>query len=118
MFVTSPAHTNIHLSEQPNVRHTLPIPMVYEHVSTEPIPWEYHLLTIDTREQALPDVTQLNELGRVGWLLVGILDQGVSERSSPRSEAAMTAATLRGLDQGVSKRSSLVHYYFVRQQVK
>jgi len=47
------------------------IPMVYEKVPTSPTPWEYHVLTVDTSEGALPNVVQLNELGQQGWMLAG-----------------------------------------------
>ncbi len=90
MFAALSSRINNLLSEQPNVHHTLPVPMVYERVRVEPASWEYHVLTVDVREDALPDVARLNELGREGWLLVGVLDQGATGRSS------------------------LVHHYFVR----
>jgi hypothetical protein len=93
MFVASPRHTHNLMSEQPNARYSLPIPMVYENVRVELANWEYHILTIDAREETLPDAARLNELGREGWLLVGIVDQGATGRSS------------------------LIHYYFVRQKV-
>jgi hypothetical protein len=80
------------LSEQKDVPGSLHVPMVYEQVPVEPAHWEYRVLTVDTREEDLPDVVQLNELGAQGWLLVGVLDQGAKERSSK------------------------VHYYFVRQK--
>jgi hypothetical protein len=69
------------------------VPMVYEKVSPKPVSWEYHLLTIDTREMALPGAEQLNELGGEGWILAGMLD----ERTS-----------------GSGK---FVHYYFARQRI-
>jgi hypothetical protein len=94
MFTALPRHKGNLLSEQPNVRYSIPIPMVYENVRAEPASWEYYVLTVDAREEALPDAARLNELGREGWLLVGVLDQGATGRSS------------------------LIHYYFVRQQVK
>ncbi len=84
--------TRSSLSEQRDAPASLHVPMVYEQVMAEPVHWEYRVLTVDTREQDLPDAVQLNELGAQGWLLVGILDQKVSERSSK------------------------VHYYFVRQK--
>src|SRR5258707_821185 len=74
-------------------RLSLPIPMVYENVRVEPANWEYHVLTIDAREEALPDAARLSELGREGWLLVGIVDQGATGKNS------------------------LIHYYFVRQKM-
>ena len=92
MFVSVNAHH--FMNGQPDVRSLLPLPMVYEDVPVKPAQWEYHLLTIDLREEALPDVATLNELGKEGWLLVGVLDQGATERSL------------------------LVHYYFVRQRMQ
>ena len=71
----------------------IPMPMVYENVQVEPTRWEYRVLTIDTREMALPDADTLNELGVEGWLLTGVLDLQHS-----------------GVD-------TFVHYYFVRQKV-
>jgi hypothetical protein len=50
--------------------------MVYESVPVDPLRWEYRVLHVDTREEALPDATQLNELGNQGWLLVGVLNAG------------------------------------------
>lgn len=79
-------------SDQPDVRLSLPIPMVYEDVPAVLARWEYRVLTVDTREQELLDEARLNELGRDGWLLVGMLEQPTRQE--------------RGL----------VHYYFVRQQ--
>lgn len=79
------------MAERPEVRSSLPIPMVYEHVNPEPACWDYHVLAIDVREQALPDVQQLNVLGRQGWILAGLLDERIAGRGT------------------------LVHYYFMRQ---
>ncbi|HET7637231.1 MAG TPA: hypothetical protein VFK47_00685 [Ktedonobacteraceae bacterium] len=61
-------------------------------MTVEPVSWEYRVLTVDTREEDLPDAVQLNELGAQGWLLMGVLDQGATGKSSR------------------------VHYYFVRQK--
>jgi hypothetical protein len=80
------------LSEQGNVQGSLHVPIVYEQLPVEPVSWEYHVLNVDTREMDLPDIVQLNELGAKGWLLVGIIDQGTTEKSP------------------------FVHYYFVRQR--
>ena len=80
------------LSDQKDVRFSLPIPMVYENVRSEPIKWEYRVRTIDVRGENLLSTAELNELGNEGWLLVGVLDQGATGRSS------------------------LVQYYFVRQR--
>jgi hypothetical protein len=81
------------MGEQPEGRTMGYVPMVYEKVATEPVAWEYHVLTMDTRETALPDTTQLNELGKKGWILTGILDERVSGH-------------------GIR-----VHYYFARQRI-
>ncbi len=92
MAFTMSFRTRSNLSEQKDAPVSLHVPMVYEQVTPEPVQWEYRVLSVDTREEDLPDAVQLNELGTQGWLLVGILDQKVSERSSK------------------------VHYYFVRQK--
>ena len=51
------------------------VPMVYERVDATPVQWEYHVLSVDTREQELPDATALNELGTKGWILAGVVEQ-------------------------------------------
>ena len=81
-------------SGQPDVRSSLPLPMVYENVPANPPTWEYRVLTIDTSERALPDAAHLNEYGQEGWLLAGMLDE-------------------RNGGGGV-----FVHYYFVRQKAE
>ncbi|TMC23606.1 MAG: hypothetical protein E6J34_02285 [Chloroflexi bacterium] len=81
----------VRMAGTPDVRPSVHIPTVYESVATEPSHWEYHVLTIDAREQALPDSSQLNTLGQEGWILVSILDESVNGRGSK------------------------VHYYFVRK---
>jgi len=93
MFTTS-IHKAIRSAEQPDVRRAMSVPIVYERVPVEPANWEYHVLTVDAREEGLPDVAHLNELGRQGWLMVGTVDQGATGRSSQ------------------------IHYYFVRQLTK
>jgi len=100
-------------SEQPNVRPSasMPIPMVYENLA--PPSWEYHVLTVDTREEALPNMAQLNELGREGWLLVGIVDQQAHVHLHRQSEVGLTLSQMGMLDQKV-----YVHYYFVRQKME
>lgn len=65
------------VGEQAGERARTYIPMVYEKVPTSPTPWEYHVLTVDTSEGALPNVVQLNELGQQGWMLAGMLDERV-----------------------------------------
>jgi hypothetical protein len=75
-------------------RSSLPIPTIYESIPAQQAKWEYHLLIINTAEAELPSVEQLNALGIEGWVLVSVLDAGASGRGK------------------------LVHYYFVRQDVK
>jgi hypothetical protein len=66
--------------------------MVYESIATSPAHWEYRILSVDPREEELPDEERLSELGAQGWLLVGVLE--------PRQ----------------STIQARVHYYFVRQK--
>jgi hypothetical protein len=82
----------IHFAGQNDVQPNLHVPMVYESVPSNPPRWEYRVMSVDTREDALPDDAYLNELGAQGWLLVGVLEQRRTERGS------------------------LVYYYFVRQK--
>jgi hypothetical protein len=105
------------LSEQGNIPGSLHVPMVYEQVQVEPINWEYRVLTIDAREMGLPDTAQLNELGTQGWLLVGVLEQRTMGGGLQGGDGQMTRDYVsRVLDQERQERSSLVHYYFVRQK--
>ncbi len=93
MGMRLPHWNMLHTAERQNIGFTPQI-MVYEDAPLEPVRWEYYVLTIDTRERALPDVERLNELGREGWLLNGVLHEGATGSTSP------------------------VHYYFVRQVQK
>jgi hypothetical protein len=76
--IAMPFHTRKSLSDKPDIRPALPVPMVYESIPIDPVRWEYRVLDVDTREEALPDVAQLNELGNQSWLLVGVLNAGDS----------------------------------------
>jgi hypothetical protein len=67
-----------HMSTNPDNRASLPIPMVYEQFPAQALRWEYHVLTIDPREETLPLAERLNELGREGWILVGVLDESTT----------------------------------------
>jgi hypothetical protein len=91
MFVQQPFHTI--MSEQTHDRMNLPLPMVYEQLPVELPRWEYRVMSIDTREEALPDAALLNELGAEGWSLVGVLEQRTSGTGS------------------------IVFYYFIRQKI-
>lgn len=77
----------------PEVRSYLPIPTIYDAAPAKQAQWEYHLLTVNTKENELADAEQLNELGKDGWILVNVLDERVSGNGSR------------------------VHYYFVRQNL-
>ena len=92
MFIVQPSRTL--MAEHPEIRSSIHVPMVYEKVSVEPTRWEYHVLAVDTSEQTLPTAEQLNELGKKGWVLAGMLDE---------------RATGRG---------NMVHFYFVRQAME
>jgi hypothetical protein len=82
------------MSEQADMRSKLQYPMVYVDVPPKSVQWEYRTLTIDPREEALPDAALLNELGNEGWLLAEVLEQKT------------TAGNAR------------VHYYFMRQRIR
>ncbi|MBF6589620.1 MAG: hypothetical protein IVW57_03690 [Ktedonobacterales bacterium] len=67
--------------EEPHSTNPLiPTPVVFEAV--RPPRWEYHLVTVDMREQAPLDAAQLDALGAEGWLLISIL------RDQPTGPAA------------------------------
>jgi hypothetical protein len=67
------------LTGQNDVQSSLHVPTVYVDVPARPLLWEYHVLTIDTREEALPNEALLNELGGQGWLLTSVLEQRLAE---------------------------------------
>ena len=89
MFIAYPSRPR--LTERADVHSNVHVPMVYEKVTT-PVRWEYYVLRVDPREEALPDTEQLNALGHEGWILAGMLDEQVASKSP------------------------YVYYYFVRQQ--
>ena len=84
MFVPRPSqpdtyrHNHVTMADKPDIRPSVFIPTVYENVAPEPERWEYHVLTVDVREEALPDADQLNALGKEGWILVSLLDEHAS----------------------------------------
>ena len=115
--MTLPFHIANGLSDQGNVPGSLHVPMVYEQLPVEPVRWEYHVMIVDTREMEVPDAAQLNELGAQGWLLVGILDQRTSGAGLHGGDGQMTREYVsRVVERESQRRSSLVHYYFVRQR--
>lgn len=81
-----------HFAGQNDVQSALHVPMVYESIAASPQHWEYRVLSVDTREEELPDEARLSEMGTQGWLLVSVLEPHQSEA--------------RGR----------VYYYFVRQK--
>ena len=104
------------LADQGNVPGNLHVPMVYEQLPVDPVHWEYYVMTVDTGEMDVPDAAQMNELGTQGWLLVGILDQRTMGGGLHGGDGQMTSDYVsRVLDRQKQGRSSLVHYYFVRQ---
>jgi hypothetical protein len=64
---------------QKDVLAGLHVPMVYENVPASLPNWEYHVLSVDSREAQLPDETVLNALGEEGWLLISTVEQRVAE---------------------------------------
>jgi hypothetical protein len=48
-----------------------PTPIVFE-AAAQP-KWEYHVISIDPREEPPLDEARLTELGQDGWLLAGII---------------------------------------------
>jgi hypothetical protein len=68
-----------HFAGQNDVQPALHVPMVYESIASSPQRWEYRVLSVDTREEELPDEVHLSELGAEGWLLVGVLEPRQSE---------------------------------------
>jgi hypothetical protein len=82
----------VHMANDTEGKAVLHIPMVYEHIA--PARWEYHVLTVEPADEGLPDEGTLNALGKDGWIMSGLLDERLSGRGT------------------------LVHYYFVRQAVQ
>lgn len=117
MAITMSFRTRNGFLDQGNAPGSLHVPVVYEQLPVEPVHWEYHVMIVDTREMELPDTAQLNELGTQGWLLVGIVDQGTMIGGFQSSSEQMTREFLsREFERDMPKRSSFVHYYFVRQK--
>jgi len=82
----------VHMANDAEGKAVLHIPMVYG-PATLPL-WEYHVLTVEPADEGLPDAGALNELGKEGWIMSGLLDERMSGRGT------------------------LVHYYFVRQALR
>lgn len=99
----------IRMSEQKEVRMFPPVPMVYEQVADAPLQWEYHVLTVDLREAALPSAEDLNELGSAGWLLAGSTTMQSEASFNPFDE-------LGNVSRLKDAERRKVHYYFVRQK--
>ena len=105
MSVSMSFHTRKSLSDKPDIRPALPVPMVYESVPVDPLRWEYRVLNVDTREESLPDVAMLNELGDQGWLLVGVLNTGDSRHIQYYFVRQRNDRTLKG--PGPKRRSKV-----------
>ena len=97
------------MSEQKDVRMFPPVPVVYEQVPDVPLQWEYHVLTVDLREAALPSTEDLNELGNAGWLLAGSTLMRTETSINPFDELGYAGRLRDGEKQKV-------YYYFVRQK--
>jgi hypothetical protein len=61
-------------------RQPIPTPTVFEHAEPPRTRWEYHTVTVDLRETEPLDAATLNDLGRDGWLLAGIVEDGRRSR--------------------------------------
>lgn len=96
----------IRMSEQKDIHTFPPVPIVYEQVPDASLQWEYHVLTVDLREAALPSAEDLNELGNAGWLLVG----STSMRIDNHFDEMGSVGQLRDGER------QKVYYYFVRQK--
>ena len=118
MFVVLPSPRR--MSGQKDERSTtaMPLPIVYENVPVTPPLWEYEVLTIDTRETALPDAALLNEKGSQGWLLVGVLEQQESEARIPYSRQLEHQLLTSRSEQKAGEGTRFIHYYFVRQKAQ
>lgn len=53
------------------------VPVVYEEGKGRRGRWEYRCLTKRPRSEKLPSEGEMNELGREGWMLVGIVKVAV-----------------------------------------
>ena len=119
MAMTIPFRIGSGLSDQSKNLGGLHVPMVYEQMPLEPVRWEYHVLTVDTREMDVPDTNLLNELGAQGWLLVGILDQRILGGGSRGGDDQITRDYVsRVVERESHSTTSLVYYYFVRQKAE
>jgi hypothetical protein len=79
----------VRMTNETEGKSALHIPMVYEYAA--PPRWEYRILTVQPAEKSLPDEETLNEFGKDGWIMAGLLDERMSGQGR------------------------FVHYYFVRQ---
>ena len=107
MYTSNSLYFGVRMSEQKDIRMFPPVPMVYENVPIAAQQWEYKVLTVDTREEELPGVEALNELGNAGWLLVGSVRGGTT--FNPFDELGSVSRLRDGEKQKV-------YYYFVRQK--
>ena len=80
MFVLP--HHSIHMASSPEVRSSLPIPTVYEQLPSQPVRWEYQVISLETAETSFLDAEQLNALGKESWMLVGLLDERATGRGT------------------------------------
>jgi hypothetical protein len=83
--------SGLQMNDKQDDRPRVYVPTVYEQIDAQPPRWEYHVLTLDAREAALPDADTLNTLGKEGWIMTGLLDERMSGNGG------------------------LIHFYFMRQ---
>ena len=93
-----------HFAGRDDVQPALHIPMVYESITASPQHWEYRVLSIDTREEALPDEARLSELGTQGWLLVSVW----SRVSLRHTGACITTSCARKMRKEAAQRDALL----------
>ncbi|MBX5450908.1 hypothetical protein [Thermogemmatispora sp.] len=78
-------------STQEDIQSIPHIPIVYEEQQSEPVRWEYRLISLEPGREPLLSEEHLTKLGQEGWLLQAIVDERASGSGFQ------------------------VHYYFVRR---
>jgi hypothetical protein len=58
----------------------LPTPVVFDTVEIPRQTWEYHIETLDLREDPILPAERLTALGHEGWLLAGIFHDAAHQR--------------------------------------
>lgn len=69
-------------ADQPTTQpFALPIPIIYDQAPARPR-WEYHVVTMDLREEPPLDDERLAALGAEGWLLAGAIQPPSARETS------------------------------------